>query len=74
MVEKPRRAEAATGRNCRVLFDLGGPKIRMGPIERVESVIKLKPQRDMFGRVTAPARAWLTPLEQPMPAFAVRVA
>lgn len=74
MVEKLRRTEAATGRNCRVLFDLGGPEIRMGPIEPVESVIKLKPKRGMFGRVTAPARAWLTPAEQPVTAFAVRVA
>ncbi len=68
MVENLRQAEAATGRNCRVLFDLGGPKIRTGPIEAVESVIKLKPKRDLLGRVTAPARARLTPAEQPMPA------
>ena len=66
MVENLRRAESAVGRNCRVLFDLGGPKIRTGPIEPAESVIRLRPDRDRFGRVTAAGAACLVAAEAPV--------
>ena len=66
MVENLRRAESAAGRNCRVLFDLGGPKIRTGPIEPAESVIRLKPERDRLGRVTAAGAACLVAAEAPV--------
>ncbi len=57
-----RQAASAAGRPVRVLMDLGGPKIRTGPIEPGPSVLKLKPARDAFGTVTAPARLRLRPL------------
>jgi pyruvate kinase len=61
MIANLRRAEQETGRPCRVLMDLGGPKLRTGPIQPLEGVVKWRPQRDFLGRVTAPARVWLTP-------------
>lgn len=61
MIENLRRAEREVGRPCRVLMDLCGPKLRTGPIQPAEGVIKWRPRRDDFGNVTAPARVWLTP-------------
>ncbi|MDW8267184.1 MAG: pyruvate kinase [Gemmataceae bacterium] len=56
-----RSAERALGKQCAVLMDLAGPKLRTGPIGLGAPVTKWKPQRDEYGRVTAPARIWLYP-------------
>lgn len=56
-----RSAERTLGKQCIVLMDLAGPKLRTGPIEVGAPVVKWKPQRDEYGRVTAPARVWLYP-------------
>jgi pyruvate kinase len=73
MIANLRRAEQDLGRHCRVAMDLGGPKIRTGPIEPGPAVVRWQPHRDSFGRIVAPARIWLTnqdgPLA-PMPASA----
>ena len=65
MVAHLRRAEQTLGKSCRVLMDLGGPKLRTGPLEPGPAVVKWRPSRDEFGRVTGPARIWLTPEEKP---------
>jgi len=74
MIAHVRRAEQALGISCRVLMDLGGPKLRTGPIEAGQAVAKVRPRRDRLGKVVAPARIWLTgedsPKTSPMPAAA----
>lgn len=55
MADRVRQAAEAAGRPVKILMDLGGPKLRTGPIAPGPSVFKLKPQRDVLGRVTAPA-------------------
>ncbi len=60
MIERLRDAERATGSPCRILMDLGGPKLRTGPMELLPAVKKIRPLRDSFGRVLRPARIWLT--------------
>lgn len=67
MIGNLRRAREETGRNCRILMDLGGPKLRTGPIEPGPAVVKCRPERDEYGRVAAPARIWLTPENNPEP-------
>lgn len=61
MIEKINLARRETGRHCRILMDLGGPKLRTGEIAPGPAVLKWRPQRDMYGNVTAPARIWLHP-------------
>lgn len=61
MVAHLRRAEQDVGKPCRILMDLAGPKLRTGPIGPGPRVLKWRPRRDAFGRVTAPARIWLRP-------------
>jgi pyruvate kinase len=65
MIEHLRRAEVRQHRTCRILMDLAGPKVRTGPLEPGPAVVKLRPQRDVFGRVTEPARVWLYDQDAP---------
>lgn len=61
MIEHLRNAERATGRSCRILMDLGGSKLRLGPMEPKRAVLKVRPVRASNGRVVRPARIWLAP-------------
>jgi pyruvate kinase len=60
MIEHLRFAERVTGQSCRILMDLGGPKLRTGPMEPVPSVLKIRPVRASNGQVIRPARIWLS--------------
>jgi pyruvate kinase len=59
MIRNLRYAERTTGRNCRVLMDLGGPKLRTGPMKKIPGVLKIRPVRAREGKVLRPARVWL---------------
>jgi len=65
MIAHLRRAEQALGRSCQVVMDLGGPKLRTGPVEPGPAVVRVKPNRNEYGQVSAPARIWLTSNEGP---------
>jgi pyruvate kinase len=67
MIANVKRASAATGLGCRVAMDLPGPKVRTGQLEDGPRVIKLRPGRDVLGRITAPAWCWLGASENPIP-------
>jgi pyruvate kinase len=49
-------ARRRTGKECRVLMDLAGPKIRTAPIAGARRIATWKPVRDDLGGVMAPAR------------------
>jgi pyruvate kinase len=49
-------AKQATHRECRVLMDLAGPKIRTGSIGGGRQIASWKPQKDELGAVQTPAR------------------
>lgn len=59
MISNLRYAERTTGRKCKVLMDLGGPKLRTGPMQQVPGILKVRPLRARDGQVTRPARVWL---------------
>jgi pyruvate kinase len=61
MARHVRSASRQSGRPVRILMDLGGPKLRTGPVATAQDVVKLKPQRDLLGRVTKPARLAVRP-------------
>jgi pyruvate kinase len=60
MITNLRSAEAATGKTCRIMMDLAGPKLRTGPVIDGPDVMKYRPRRDIYGRVMEPARLWLS--------------
>ncbi|SEM91361.1 pyruvate kinase [Cryobacterium sp. TMT1-3] len=59
MIANIHSAEAATGERCRIAMDLGGPKLRTGPITPGPEVIKVKPIRSPTGAVQKRGLAWL---------------
>jgi len=59
MIQHLRQAEREVGRTCRILMDLAGPKLRTGPVEPGPAVVRIRPKRDAYGRMIAPARVWL---------------
>jgi pyruvate kinase len=61
MASRVRNEAQKAGRSLRVLMDLAGPKVRTGAIADAPAVLKLKPERDPFGRVLTPARLQLHP-------------
>lgn len=61
MIENVRHAAKSVQRDVRILMDLGGPKIRTGEVVPGPAVLKLRPQRDQYGRVFRPARLGIVP-------------
>ena len=67
MIRNLRKAETETGKRCKIEMDIAGPKLRTGSIEPGPAVLKVRPKRDAFGKVTEPSRIWLTPHAHPEP-------
>ncbi|MBV6644524.1 MAG: hypothetical protein KI790_03695 [Cyclobacteriaceae bacterium] len=55
MIHHTRNASKMLGKEVKIAMDLGGPKIRTGPIAPGPRVIKVRPQRDDRGKVIRPA-------------------
>lgn len=55
IVDHLRLAQRGTGKSCKIVFDLAGPKLRTGPVSPGPGVIRWKPVRNEFGQVTTPA-------------------
>ncbi|HEU4508874.1 MAG TPA: pyruvate kinase [Pyrinomonadaceae bacterium] len=67
MIMNARRASNETHRNCRVLMDLAGPKLRTGEIKAGPEVVKWRPRRNVYGDLKHAARIWLTPVNAASP-------
>ena len=61
MIAHLRSAQQDLGKPCKLLMDLAGPKLRTGPVSFSAQVLKWRPQRNEYGRVTAPASICLVP-------------
>jgi len=61
MIENVNRAEKEAGRDCRIMMDLAGPKVRTGDLLPGPGVIRIRPRRDSRGRVVAPKRLSFVP-------------
>jgi pyruvate kinase len=55
MVDNLQAARTALGTECRVAFDLAGPKLRTGPVAAGPEVVRYRPGRDDLGRCVTPA-------------------
>jgi len=49
------------GKSCKIMMDLGGPKIRTGKMKPGHKVIHIKPKRNTLGQVVNPAKIWMAP-------------
>lgn len=43
------------------MMDLGGPKLRTGPLEEGPKVIHIRPERNDLGEVINPSKIWISP-------------
>ncbi len=59
MIDRLRSDVSPDARSCRVMMDIAGPKLRTGPLADGPRLLRLKPQRDPYGRTLAPARLFL---------------
>jgi pyruvate kinase len=78
MAGRVRRAAKGAQREVKILMDLGGPKIRTGPLPAGPAVLKLRPLRDEFGFAIVPWRlrlfhSGLSPAAGPEPGIEVDV-
>ncbi len=71
MITTVRATANAAGHRCRVAMDLGGPKLRTGPLAAGPRLVKISPRRDVSGRVVDPATAWLSASAGPTPSGVV---
>ncbi len=60
-------AKKKLNKQCKVMMDLGGPKLRTGQIADGPKVVHISPQRNALGRVVTPARVWIAPPDIPPP-------
>ena len=60
MIDVLRAGESELRRPCRIAMDLGGPKLRTGPLLAGPAVVKVRPQRDHVGHVVTPAQVLLS--------------
>ena len=65
MIENVRAATHATGRPCRLLMDLAGPKVRTGAIASGPQVVSWHPRRTELGAVREPAHVRLVAEDAP---------
>ncbi|MDO8925572.1 MAG: pyruvate kinase [Sideroxyarcus sp.] len=73
MIGHLRAAERESGRSCKVLADMAGPKLRTGSIRAVDRLVEIKVKRDIRGNINEPTALWLTLRAQPQtPAFPVK--
>jgi pyruvate kinase len=61
MIDNIKRANTSQQKNCKIMMDLGGPKLRTGAIKPGPKVIHIKPQRDQLGVATVAAKIWIAP-------------
>jgi pyruvate kinase len=59
MIAHLRRASQESGKPCKVLMDLAGPKLRTGPVRRGHHVVRWRVEKDASGAIIAPARVAL---------------
>lgn len=67
MIANIREAIIKYHRQIKIMMDLGGPKLRTGPIVPGPQVIHIKPEKNALGKITAPVLVWLAPAEIPPP-------
>ena len=73
MTENIKRANAALKKNCKIMMDLGGPKLRAGSMMPGPKLIHIKQDRDQLGNVIKPAKIWISTPNIPAPDNSVDV-
>ena len=65
MINNVREASTRLNKSCKIMMDLGGPKLRTGQMTPGAEVIHIKPERDEYGKVVTPSKIWIAPPDVP---------
>jgi len=60
MIDNIRKASDKLRRQVKICMDLGGPKIRTGPLDQGPKVRKYRPKKDVRGRIVQPLEVWIS--------------
>ena len=63
MISNIRKAKKLLGVDCKIIMDLGGPKLRTGKLQDGPKVLKWRAVKNEKGEIIAPARILITPLK-----------
>ena len=61
MIRNVRRASDETGKECKIVVDLAGPKVRTGALKPGPGVVRIRPRRDARGQMLSPKRIRFVP-------------
>ncbi|MCD4820395.1 MAG: hypothetical protein K8S23_17080 [Candidatus Cloacimonetes bacterium] len=67
MIENIIRAKKSLKKNCKIMMDLGGPKLRTGSMKQGPKIIHINPKHDQVGKIIKPAKVWIAPPDIPPP-------
>ena len=67
MVDNIHKSNDKLAKNCKIMMDLGGPKLRTGSMQAGPKIIHIKPERNAIGKVVKPAKIWIAPPDFPPP-------
>ncbi len=67
LIGRLRGTARPNGHRPRIAMDLGGPKLRTGPLQPGPPVVRVSPRRDAIGRVVSPALVALLPADRTAP-------
>ncbi|KAK9672474.1 hypothetical protein RND81_12G103400 [Saponaria officinalis] len=59
IIRKVRQSSQMLEKPCRILMDLGGPKLRTDKEDESPCVMKISPRKNAAGELTLPAQVWL---------------
>lgn len=68
IIQNIRQAGKLERKKCSIAMDLGGPKLRTGPMVPGPKVVHIRPERDDLGRVKNLAKVWIAAPDVPPPA------
>jgi len=67
MIYNIRKSSDTLSKSCKVMMDLGGPKLRSGSMQPGPKIVHIKPEKDVMGKVVNPAKIWIAPPDVPPP-------
>ena len=68
MIDNIHLSNNKLAKNCKIMMDLGGPKLRTGSMLPGPQIIHIKPEKDVTGIIINPAKVWIAPPDFPLPA------
>jgi len=67
MIDNIHKSKDKLAKNCKIMMDLGGPKLRTGSMQPGPKIVRIRPEKDVTGKVVNPAKVWIAPPDIPPP-------